>query len=86
MIQEHAVNQQTMARPSPNPAVSLGKVLVATDFSETSNRALEHALSLARTYNSKIFLAHIIPVDFMSASELADASSCPRTNGTDADF
>jgi nucleotide-binding universal stress UspA family protein len=74
MIQEHAVNQQTTPRPSPNPAVSLGKILVATDFSETSNRALEHALSLARTYNSKIFLAHIIPVDLMTAPELAVAS------------
>jgi nucleotide-binding universal stress UspA family protein len=74
MIQEHAVNQQTTPRPSPNPAVSLGKILVATDFSETSNRALEHALSLARTYNSRIFLTHVIPVDLMTAPELAEDS------------
>jgi len=74
MIQEHAVNEQTTPRPLPNPAVSLGKILVATDFSETSNRALEHALSLARTYNSKIFVVHIISVGLMTAPELAEAS------------
>jgi nucleotide-binding universal stress UspA family protein len=74
MIQEHQVNQQTKLRPSANPAVSLSKILVATDFSETSDRALGHALSLARTYNSRVILAHIIPVDLMMAPELAEAS------------
>jgi nucleotide-binding universal stress UspA family protein len=74
MIQEHQVNQQTKLRPSANPAVSLSKILVATDFSETSDRALEHALSLARTYNSRVILAHIIPVDLMMAPEPAEAS------------
>jgi len=74
MIQEHQINQQTKPRPSLYSAVSLARILVATDFSELSGRALEHALSLARTYNSKIFLAHIIPVDLMTAPELAEDS------------
>jgi nucleotide-binding universal stress UspA family protein len=73
MIQEHEASQQTKSRTFVNPAI-FSKILVATDFSETSNRALEHALSLARTYNSKIFLTHIIPVDLMTAPELAAAS------------
>ncbi len=74
MIQEHEVNQQTKPRPSANAAVSLSRILVATDFSETSDRALEHALSLARTYNSRIFLTHVIPLDLMMAPELSEAS------------
>jgi len=74
MIQEHEINQQIKARPSTDLGISLARILVATDFSETSDRALEHALSLARTYNSRIFLAHVIPVDLMMAPELAEAS------------
>src|SRR6516164_6337737 len=70
MIQEHEVNQQT----KPRPSISLSKLLVATDFSKSSDRALEHALCLARTYSSRIFLVHVIPVNLMMAPELADAS------------
>src|SRR5215469_12703716 len=76
MIQEHEINQQIKPKPWPSAdaGVSLAKILVATDFSKTSDRALEHALSLARTYNSRIFLTHVIPVDLMMAPELAEAS------------
>jgi nucleotide-binding universal stress UspA family protein len=74
MIQEHETKQQTRPQASTGDTVSLVKILVATDFSETSERALEHALSLARTYNSRIFLTHVIPVDLMMAPELAEAS------------
>jgi len=74
MIQEHQINQHTEPWPSLYSAVSLARILVATDFSKTSDRALEHALALARTYNSRIFLTHVIPVDLMMAPELAEAS------------
>jgi nucleotide-binding universal stress UspA family protein len=74
MIQEHEVSQQIKQRPFADTHISLAKILVPTDFSKTSDRALEHALSLARTYNSRIFLAHVIPVDLMMAPELAEAS------------
>ena len=74
MIQEHQINPQTKPRPSLYSAVSFARILVATDFSETSDRALEHALALARTYNSRIFLTHVIPIDLMMAPELAKAS------------
>jgi nucleotide-binding universal stress UspA family protein len=73
MIQEHQSNQQIKTAPFPEAKVSLANILVATDFSKASDRALEHALSLARTYNSKIFLVHVIPTDHMMAPELADA-------------
>jgi nucleotide-binding universal stress UspA family protein len=74
MIQQQAVSQPTKAHVSPETVVPLRNILVATDFSQTSDRALEHALSLARTYHSRIFLAHVIPVDLMMAPELAEAS------------
>jgi nucleotide-binding universal stress UspA family protein len=73
MIQQHQVTHEADPRISSN-GVSLRNILVATDFSYTSERALEHALSLARTYNSKIFVVHVIPVEVMLAPELAEAS------------
>ncbi len=35
-------------------------VLIATDFSEASEKALHHSLSLARFYGSKVCLAHVV--------------------------
>jgi len=72
MIEKSEVSQQIHAGPSAVEKVSLARILVATDFSKTSDRALEHALSLARTYNSRIFLAHVIPMNLMMAPELAE--------------
>lgn len=46
-----------------NKLVKLGKILVGTDFSAASDRALEYALSLARHYEAKIVLAHVITSD-----------------------
>jgi len=74
MIQQSQVNQPTENSSSSDALVWLRKILVATDFSQSSDRALEHALSLARTYHSKIFLVHVIPVDLMMAPELVEAS------------
>jgi nucleotide-binding universal stress UspA family protein len=74
MIQQPSTNRQTASSQSPAPGASLANILVATDFSEASERAVEHALSLARQYNSRIFLTHVIPVDLMMAPELAEAS------------
>jgi nucleotide-binding universal stress UspA family protein len=74
MIEQHEINEQIRPRSTVDPSVSFAKILVPTDFSKTSDRALEHALSLARTYGSQVFLAHVIPVDLMVAPELAAAS------------
>lgn len=43
--------------------VSLSKILVTTDFSQVSDHALDYALALARRYDSRIYLAHIITPD-----------------------
>jgi universal stress protein A len=36
------------------------RILVPTDFSEYSDRALEQALDIARQYKAKIFLLHVV--------------------------
>jgi nucleotide-binding universal stress UspA family protein len=43
--------------------VAISKILVTTDFSEVSDRALEYALALARRYDARIYLAHVITPD-----------------------
>jgi len=35
------------------------KILVPTDFSEYSDKALEQAIDIARHYNSKVYLLHV---------------------------
>ena len=39
------------------------KILVPTDFSEFSDKALQQGLDIAKQYNAKIFLLHVIHQD-----------------------
>lgn len=43
--------------------VKLENILVGTDFSAGSERALEYAVSLARRYEAKIFVVHVMTSD-----------------------
>ncbi len=43
--------------------VSLTKILVTTDFSEVSDHALDYAIALARRYDARIYLTHVITPD-----------------------
>ncbi|HUL35192.1 MAG TPA: universal stress protein [Candidatus Eisenbacteria bacterium] len=56
-IVEHHEKKQTAKR------VSISKILVTTDFSEVSDRALEFAITLARRYDARIYLTHVISPD-----------------------
>jgi nucleotide-binding universal stress UspA family protein len=38
-------------------------ILVPTDFSHPSDKALEEALSIAKQYDAKVHLVHVIPQD-----------------------
>jgi len=40
--------------------IVLKSVLIATDFSEASDKALRHALAIARHYGAKLYLAHVV--------------------------
>ncbi len=39
------------------------KILVPTDFSEYSDKALQQGIDIARQYNSQVYLFHVIPLD-----------------------
>jgi len=40
--------------------IHLQSILVATDFSSASERALRHALSIARYYDAKLYVMHVV--------------------------
>jgi nucleotide-binding universal stress UspA family protein len=40
--------------------VQVKSVLIATDFSESSEKPLRHALAIARHYGAKFYLAHVV--------------------------
>jgi Universal stress protein family len=50
-------------------------ILVATDFSSVSDRALEYAVTLASSYRSKIYLTHVITL--AACSTIAPEHCCP---------
>jgi universal stress protein A len=37
------------------------KILVPTDFSEYSDKALKQALDIAKQYNARVYLLHVVP-------------------------
>jgi len=43
--------------------VSLTRILVTTDYSAESDRALDYALAVARRYDARIYLTHVIAPD-----------------------
>jgi nucleotide-binding universal stress UspA family protein len=55
--------------------VSLSNILVTTDFSPESDRALDYAISLARRYDARIYMAHVISPDPFFYAEPALATS-----------
>lgn len=57
-----------MATTATLSRVALARIQVATDFSPGSQSALQYALSLAKRYQSKIFIAHVIPSDIETQS------------------
>ena len=54
---------QEISLPEISKKVSLTKILVTTDFSPESARALDYALALARRYDARIYLAHVLAPD-----------------------
>jgi nucleotide-binding universal stress UspA family protein len=70
------------------PKVSLARILVATDFSPASDRALEFGISVARRYNSQIYLTHVITLDAypMVAPELAAETEAKQRREAEARF
>ena len=57
------VEPKEKAKVDSSKRVLLTKILVTTDFSEVSDRALDYAIALARRYDARIYLAHVITPD-----------------------
>jgi nucleotide-binding universal stress UspA family protein len=57
------LEQKEKTQAEVGKRVSLTKILVTTDFSEVSDRALDYAIAMARRYDARIYLAHIITPD-----------------------
>jgi nucleotide-binding universal stress UspA family protein len=58
------------------PVVEFRRILVATDFSDWARGALGYALTIARRFKSKVYLAHVIPSQvfhFVSPESSAEA-------------
>ena len=49
-----------MASTAPQAALDIRNVLIATDFSACSNRALLHAIAAARHFGSTLHVAHVV--------------------------
>lgn len=49
--------------------VRISNILALTDFSTDSDRALDYALSVARAYDAKIYLTHVITPDPLAYAE-----------------
>ena len=67
------------------------KILVPTDFSDFSDKALKRALDIAKQYNAKVFLLHVIHeelhqcvVDYCLSQEQLDQIKSQMTAGAQA--
>lgn len=49
--------------------ISLTKIMVLTDFSEVSDLALQYAMALARRYDGRLYLTHIISPETYTLAE-----------------
>jgi nucleotide-binding universal stress UspA family protein len=50
---------------SANPVVRFERILVATDFSIGARAALDHALRIGQSFQSKVYLVHVIPTGLL---------------------
>src|SRR5271166_1855364 len=58
-----AMVSKERVKKDPAKRVALSKILVTTDFSAVSDHALEYAIALARRYDARIYLAHVVTPD-----------------------
>ena len=70
-----------MQDPKPSP-VLLPRIMLATDFSIHSARALPYAVDLAKRFGSKLYIAHVVPADvFMVAGSKQMANALEGEEG-----
>jgi nucleotide-binding universal stress UspA family protein len=52
--------------PQQQLTVSFKNILLATDFSEASEKAFHYATAIARSHGSRVFVVHVLPSEFTS--------------------
>lgn len=63
------LEEKPQQNASAAPLISLDRIMVATDFSPVADRALDYAVSLARRFNSQIYLTHVLAYQSHEALE-----------------
>jgi len=78
-----------MTLVAANGDIYLKSVLIATDFSEASDKAARHGLAIARHYGAKLYLAHVVsslgftlvgPDAVNLATEIVSRDACELEN------
>lgn len=64
---------------NPETRVALQRVLFATDFSSSSDAALPYALSVARAYDSQLYVAHVIRPDLFQLVPPEEAAALQQS-------
>lgn len=60
-VQAKAIKTQTDRRAfRADQKISLSRIMVLTDFSEVSELALQYAMALARRYEARVYLTHVL--------------------------
>jgi nucleotide-binding universal stress UspA family protein len=58
--------------------ISIDNVLIATDFSETANRAFSYGAAIATRYNSRLVVAHVINLEAFDLLESESGRSAAK--------
>lgn len=66
-----AIKATELSRITAEKKISVTRIMVMTDFSEVSDLALDYALALARRYDARIYLAHVLTQDAFQMAEPA---------------
>jgi nucleotide-binding universal stress UspA family protein len=56
----------TNPTPTAGPVASVERILVPLDFSDASYKALDYSIALARQFDAKITLLHVVLVSYMA--------------------
>jgi len=66
--------------------VAFSRILIATDFSTDSMRALPYALDLTQRYGSKLYIAHVVPADVVVVAGSEQIANSWEREQRDAEF
>jgi nucleotide-binding universal stress UspA family protein len=66
--------------------LAFSRILIATDFSTDSMRALPYALDLTQRYGSKLYIAHVVPADVVVVAGSEQMANSLEREQRDAEF